>query len=156
MKPLPSVTAARKRAFLKILSEIPSIRGASRAVGLDHKQPYKWAEADPVFARKFENAKAAGVGKIEAEAMRRAAEGVERYVVQGGRVVMDPNDPKKPLTIREFSDNLMNTLLKAHGGPEYREKSSVELTGENGGPVKSVTMTLEEFKKTAKAIAEDI
>jgi hypothetical protein len=48
----------------------------------------------------------------------RAIEGVEEYVVSGGRVVMHPVTGL-PLTQRKPSDVLALALLKAHRAPKF-------------------------------------
>ena len=57
------------------------------------------------------------VDDLEAEAWRRAKEGVEKPVFQGGKQVG---------VIREYSDTLMATLLKAHRPEKYRENFKIE------------------------------
>jgi hypothetical protein len=59
----------------------------------------------------------------EAEAWRRAVEGVERPIVSGGKVVT---------TVREYSDALLIFLLKGRRPAKY---ARFEVTGAGGGPV---------------------
>lgn len=123
---LKSFTAARKAAVLEHLRQIPSIRSAARAVGVSHSTILLWARQDSVFAAKMDAAIAAGIGRLEGAAFSRAIDGVERYVVSQGTVVRD--DHGQPLKVREYSDALAIRLLQAHGGPAYRDKSSVDLS----------------------------
>ncbi|MGH7056864.1 MAG: hypothetical protein ACREFZ_03135 [Acetobacteraceae bacterium] len=62
------------------------------------------------------------VDALEAEARRRALEGVATAVVYGGRVVLD--NAGAPLTIRRYSDALLTLLLRAHRPEKYRLRDS--------------------------------
>lgn len=122
---LKSVTAARKVAVLEHLRQIPSIRSAARAAGVSHSIILRWAQIDAVFSAKMESAIAAGVGRLEDAAFSRAIDGVEEPVIAFGNVVRDGNG--NVVMLRKYSDTLALRLLQAHGGPAYRDKSSVDL-----------------------------
>jgi len=62
-------------------------------------------------------------------------EGTEKAVVSMGRAV-DVNGA--PLVEREYSDMLLINLLRARD-PRFRQKSQVELTGADGGPMQTQT-----------------
>ena len=68
-----------------------------------------------------------GLDALEDEAMRRAKDGVARFVVSGGKVVMHP-ETGEPLTKRVFSDTLAMFLLKARRPERYRKRSAAGLT----------------------------
>jgi hypothetical protein len=61
-----------------------------------------------------------GADALEDEANRRAREGVERPVYQGGKFVG---------AIREFSDTLLIFLLKGLKPEKFRENSHIEHSG---------------------------
>lgn len=128
-----SLTAARKAAVLKCLRSNPSTRSAARTVGLHHSTIQYWVDTDAAFARKVDDARLAGVGRLEGAVFSRAIDGVERCVVSQGKIVRDEDG--SPLKIREYSDALAARLLQAHGGPAYRDKSSVEISGDGGAPL---------------------
>jgi hypothetical protein len=67
----------------------------------------------------------AGVDRLEDEAHRRAARGVEKPVYQGGVMVG---------TITEYSDTLMTVMLKGKRPSRYNTERH-ELVGANGGPI---------------------
>lgn len=120
-----SLTAARKRAVLAFLRKTPTIRGAAQAAGLANSTIHRWARQDSVFAAKMEEAIAVGVGHLENAVFNRAINGVETPLVYAGKIVKDEHG--NALTVRKYSDALAVKLLQAHGGPAYRDKSSVNL-----------------------------
>lgn len=71
---------------------------------------------------------------LEAEARRRAVEGIEKGIYYKGTLVD---------TERQYSDTLLTTLLKAKRPDEFAERK--QITGANGGPltvlVRSFTTT---------------
>lgn len=71
----------------------------------------------------YEEARGRGHERIRQEIQRRAIDGVDEPVYQGGEQVG---------VIRRYSDRLLLALAKAQL-PEYRDR--VELTGADGGPV---------------------
>lgn len=73
---------------------------------------------------------------LEAEAWRRAVEGVEEPVYQGGKEVG---------RIQRYSDTLMVLLLKGHKPQKFRERISSEVSGPNGGPIPIHNLTDEEL-----------
>ncbi|HQT38379.1 MAG TPA: hypothetical protein PK231_03065 [Acidocella sp.] len=126
------MTASKKRAVLEALRQFPSLRAAARAARMNHTSVYHWLKTDPVFKRRYEDAIAEGVGRLEQACMQRAIDGTDSYVVSQGRVVMYDG---KPLIEKKFSDTLAIKLLNAHGGEIYRDKQSVELATKDGQPL---------------------
>jgi hypothetical protein len=114
---------------------------------------FSWREADPAFAKLWDEAERVGVSAMEDEAKRRAFEGVNEpltyqgqitYVLEPaldedglpimdaqGRVVMVPvkDDQGRPvpLTVKKYSDGLVSLLLKAHAPEKYRERSEIKV-----------------------------
>ncbi|WP_254240927.1 terminase [Achromobacter insolitus] len=81
--------------------------------------------ADEEFAKAWDQAIRIATLGLEDEARRRAQEGVDEPVFYLG---------SQCGTVRKYSDTLLIFLLKAHDH-KYREKTGLELTGANGGPV---------------------
>src|SRR5574340_1822997 len=94
--------------FLEILAVTGNVSRAAAAAGISRGTLYAERERDSEFAAGWLEAIEAATDALEAEARRRAVEGVEITVVQGGRLVHD--DAGKPVTIRRYSDNLMALL----------------------------------------------
>lgn len=83
-----------------------------------------WIEADEEFAKRVEDAYEQGTDVLEKEAQRRAQEGVQRPIFQGGVQV-----GKETV----YSDKLMEVLLTGRR-PAYRKGSKTE-EGQNLGVV---------------------
>jgi hypothetical protein len=116
---LPTFSQARRRAFLAALAECGVVQTACARTGVNRATVYRWRETDAAFAAQFDEASAQAADHIEAEARRRAVDGVDRPVFYRG---------EQCGTVREYSDNLLALLLKAKK-PEYRDSSRLELSG---------------------------
>ena len=110
---------ARAR-FLKILASSGNVSLAAHTAKISRGSLYHWRERDKGFAAAWLEAIEVATDALEAEARRRAIEGVETAIVHGGRMVRD--DAGNPLTIRRYSDTLLALLLRAHRPEKYRDK----------------------------------
>ena len=106
--------------FLEILSDTSNVSEACRSVGIGRTTAYEHYHAEPDFAAAWDEAVETGTDALELEARRRAKDGIEKPVYQGGELVG---------TVREYSDTLMIVLLKAHRPEKFRERSQVDLSG---------------------------
>ena len=123
------VTPEKKIAFCAALAASGgSVTRACEAVDVARLTAYRWRDADPEFAKAWDEAKAAGLDALEDEALRRAFEGYDKPVVHQG-VITD--------TVREYSDTLAIFLLKGGKPSKYRDNVRQEITGPNGGPVQT-------------------
>lgn len=113
-------------AFLAHLAETGILSDAAAAAGVDRSNVFRRRQDDPEFAQAVEQAIDMAADKLEAEARRRALEGVEEPVYQGGQLVG---------TKRVYSDALLALLLKGRRKKVFAER--VEQTGADGGPIKS-------------------
>jgi hypothetical protein len=123
------VTLHLKKKVLEALAKTGVITYAARKAGVARQTVYAWCADDPDFKAAFDEALVASTELLEAEAYRRAHDGVLKPVFQGGQRVG---------SIREYSDTLLIFLLKARKPETYRERLDVRqrLTGEDGGPVR--------------------
>ncbi len=119
-------TAHLKAAFLTAFARYGNVMRACQESGAIRRRVYDWRSTDERFGADFESARAEAVEHLENEAYRRAVEGVAEPVYQGGGQVG---------TVTKFSDSLLTLLLKANAPDKYRERSSVEHTGKDGGPI---------------------
>ncbi|NJK43953.1 MAG: terminase [Pleurocapsa sp. SU_196_0] len=110
-----------KALFLKTLATTASVSAASKAAKIDRKTAYEWRQKDAPFAEAWDDALETSISSLETEARRRALKGTSKPVYQGGELVG---------SIQEYSDTLMIFLLKAHRPNVYRERVSVEHSGE--------------------------
>lgn len=124
-------TPAWESAFLAALEETGVISKAAEAAQIGRKAVWTRRKNNPGFAKEFDDALRAGALLLEAEAIRRAQDGVVRmkFNPKSGKPYIDPRTitPECPEGLpymeHEYSDTLMAILLKRHF-PEYREPKS--------------------------------
>lgn len=114
------ISHAKKRAFLAAYSQVANIGKAAIVADCARYSHYLWLRDDPGYAEAFRKAKELACDSLEDEAVRRAHEGIDKPVYQGG---------KKVGVVREYSDTLLIFLLKGAMPDKYRERISQEITG---------------------------
>lgn len=141
--------------FLEHLRTSCNVAGSCRAVGISSAAVYALRDKDADFAAAWDDALEDAYDYLEAEARRRAFEGVEEPVVYQGQLTpvwernsdgtfvkdddgnltqeLNPDGSPKYLTVRKYSDGLAQFLLKGYRRRKFGEK--LELTGKDGGPV---------------------
>lgn len=149
-----------KPAFLAALRNMPVIRHACDAVSINRSTAWRAREADPAFAKEWDEAMADGVDAAEAAAFKRGVEGFEEPVVDKGRLayryerytvthehaetgeaveeekwrmVLDEHGQPIPLTVRKHSDALLALVLKGRRKEVYADRT--ELAGVDGQPL---------------------
>ena len=95
--------------------------------GLGRSTAYDRRQNDPGFASAWDAALERGLDALEDEAMRRAKDGVARFVVSSGKVVTHP-ETGEPLVEYAYSDGLTMFLLKARRPERYKDRSAVDVT----------------------------
>lgn len=106
------LTPHARMRFLAEIREHGNVSRAARVIGISRRTAYSVRETDSEFRDDWDEARAEGLDKLEAEARRRAEQGVLKPVYQKGRHVG---------VVREYSDTLMSLLLKANLPQKYRE-----------------------------------
>ena len=120
-----SATAKKRRErFIASLTATANVVKSCEIAHLDRKTAYNWRNAHPDFLEAWDEALDLGNNILEDEALRRAVEGTEKPVYQGGRCVG---------TVREYSDTLLIFLLKGRRPEKYGDRVRQELTGAGGG-----------------------
>lgn len=114
-----------QRRFLLCFEACDSITQAARWCKITRENHYLWLDSDEEYRKAFEIAQPRAWRAMEDEAVRRAHQGIKKAVRYKGKVVGFDT---------EYSDTLMNTLLKRD--PKFRERWSGELTGKDGQPLK--------------------
>src|SRR5215470_1081936 len=115
--PLPyglKATDENKEIVLAMLADGATYAAAAAAVGAHRRTVMKWRDSDEEFTQRWNDAVEEGVDRLEAEAIRRARDGVKRPVFYMGQVVG---------YIHEYSDTLLKFLLEAKRPAVYRARN---------------------------------
>lgn len=134
MKGRTERTEENAKKFLQLLSNSANVTGSAAAAGLTRSMLYEWRDADPEFAKRWDEAVERGNDALEDEAVRRGRDGYEKPVFQQGREVG---------RIREYSDTLLIFMLKGRRPDKFRDNVRTEITGH---------VTLEQLITQATAI----
>lgn len=121
--------AIKKRKFLAAVAEVGNITEAARLAEIDRCDHYRWLKRDPKYPAMFEEAMDQAADLMEAEARRRAVQGVDEPVFYKGAECG---------TIRRYSDTLLMFLLKGARPEKFRDNVKQEITGEGGAPLNVV------------------
>lgn len=114
----PKITHPKKRAMLAAIEETACIVKAAVIAEVPRRTHYQWHKDDPQYRAAVAVAVERGADVLEAEARRRALEGVEEpvgwYQGTAGGVVT------------KYSDTLLIFLLKAARPEKFRDNLRVE------------------------------
>jgi hypothetical protein len=133
----------KKRAFLAAMANTANVLRAAEIAGIDRDNHYLWLKKDPAYAAAFEIAWQRGTDALEAEAVRRAYEGVTKPIFRAGKraidVVQNPDGSLKrdelgkpigiPAAVREYSDTLLIFLLKGRNPAVFGDRTGLEHSG---------------------------
>ena len=138
-------TPEKDEAFVEALRLGASIAKAARAAGYSRASIYEWRQADEAFRAAWEEALEEGTDRLEDEAFRRAHDGVPKAVFyKGDRIA----------TVQEYSDTLTIFLLKARRPEKFKERTTTEHTGQEGGAIKDKLSVYELGRSVAFMLAE--
>lgn len=130
---------ARER-FLAVLIETGNVSEAARAVNVSRNAVYLLKERDVGFAKLWDEAVETSIDALELEARRRALHGYEKPVWYKGEQVG---------TMTEYSDRLIELLLKAHRPNKFRER--VELSqGQSSGEAEQMRELIQAARNDPK------
>jgi len=128
----------KQRAFLAAYAQTGNITRAAALAKVARSRHYEWMD-DPDYAAAFAAAGEEASDHLEAEARRRAVEGIEEPVVYQGELAMKIDSIGRrtahPLTIRRYSDVLLIFLLKGMRPDKFRDNWRGEITGPGGAPL---------------------
>lgn len=126
--------------FFAKFSERGNITEACKASGIARCTVYEYRDGKvpegvdgAAWKARFAEALEESMDRLEAEAYRRAVEGVEEPLI--GRVAKDQDGVIT--TVRKYSDGLLTLLLKAHRPDKFKDRVANELTGKDGGPIQT-------------------
>lgn len=115
-----------KETFLACLRLDANVSLACDKAEISRQGAYLWREKDPEFARAWDDAVERSNDVIRRAIFQRAVEGWEEPLVSMGKALVDEDG--KPLTIRKYSDSLLQFLAKSRM-LEFRDKQQVEMSG---------------------------
>jgi hypothetical protein len=101
--------------FLEAFAECGIIRSAAKAAGIARQTVYDWKNNDPAFAARYEVAEADANDVLREEIRRRAVDGWDEPVYQGGDLVG---------TIRRYDSGLLKFIAQSRM-PEFRDRLDV-------------------------------
>jgi hypothetical protein len=110
-----------RTTFLGALEVSGNISAAARRAGVGRATAYRHRQAEPEFRSGWDEALEVATDALEDEARRRAVEGWEEPVFQGGQEVG---------RIRKYDSTLLIFLLKAHRPEVYRDNAAVQHSGD--------------------------
>lgn len=146
-----------QNAFLAALADTGNISRSAIAAGIKRGLHYKWLEEDEegTYLARVNEALDTAADELEAEARRRAIEGLRRYKFDRAGQPLQHPETNEPYYELEYSDPLLIFLLKGAKPSTYRERH--EVTGAGGGPVQVETVDLSKLStETLLKIREEL
>jgi hypothetical protein len=144
MRTAQQIAAGKRDLFFAQLAEHGQITRAATEAGIDRSEAYKTRDSNPEFAERWFTALERYVDGLEEAARKRAVDGTDKGVYHQGVLMA---------TEKQYSDSLLALMLKAKRPREYGDKSKVELTGADGGPVAIEETPTQIARKIAFALA---
>jgi len=129
-----------QRAFLGAYAKSGLVGLAAEAADVDRGLHARWLKSSAAYRAAFEPAHERAIETMEAEARRRAVEGVQETVYYEGM---------KCGTRQRYSDNLLMFLLKAARPERYAERSLVAVV-----PPGEIARRFPELSRTGRAAAQ--
>ena len=123
-------TPEKRQKFLDALAQTCNITRACEISGIGRASIYEWRNENQDFAKGWKSALDMGADMLEDEAVRRAKDGVEKPIYQGGKLVGH---------VQEYSDTLLIFLLKGARPEKYRDRVQQELSGPGGQTIQLIT-----------------
>lgn len=126
-------------AFFRVFGLSGNVRLACFACNRSRAMVYRMRKEDKEFGERWELALENVRDRLHEEYVRRAVEGVERYVLASGKVVLDSEG--NPMVERVYSDYLLDRLGKAHIPELFRESYNLNVSKEKVKVVNGVDIT---------------
>ena len=119
------LTKEQLTRFITHLRASANVTASARAIGASRRTLYNWRDRDEQFAAEWADALEEATDALEAEARRRAVEGVEEYVTCKDGLVRD--EKGNPVMQRRYSDGLLIRQLQAYRPERYRDRATVDV-----------------------------
>lgn len=135
-------------SFLKAFRIAKTINGTCDLAGFNRLTHYRWCKESDFYRAAYHEVKEAAADDLEEAATGRAIDGVRTIkFTKTGTPVRDPRKHDAAGKVKPewehdpwyyestYSDRLLELLLKAKKPDEYRERSSIEMSGAGGGAI---------------------
>jgi hypothetical protein len=133
-------TPHQKKRFLEHFAEFGNVSTAAKLAGIDRTTVYFWQEIDDEFAEGFRQADLKATEVLEAEARRRAVEGVTSETPVRGR----NGELLDTIVETKYSDTLLIFLLKARSPEKYRDRHDITSGGQPIQPAYDLDLVIEQ------------
>lgn len=136
----------KRKLFLKFLAETGQVKKAAEKVGLRVQTLRTYYHKDPKFAEEWDRIQDTVSHLLESEAVRRGVEGTLKDIYHKGAVVGQE---------RQYSDKLLEILLKANNREKFGDTKKVQIEGGFGIAVVPATSKNEdEWARQAAELTE--
>jgi hypothetical protein len=115
-----ALRSPRQRAFCISLSRYGTITHACIEARVSYDDVFAWREKNVDFKRAWDQSMEISVDVLEIAAKQRALHGVQRPMVSGGKIVLGIDG--KPIMLTDYSDRLMELILKGRRPDVFRER----------------------------------
>jgi hypothetical protein len=178
--PAEVLLRVQQDAFIEAFEKTALIEHACRAARIPEATVRRWRKEDPDFAERYEDAIRYSLERIEAEALRRAVDGVDEPIVHRGQIAIETeyvidsngelklddngmpitkpvieNGRPKYATVKKYSDMLLAKALEAKVAA-YQRAQKVELSGPDGGPMELATSKIDVARRIAFALKQGL
>ena len=134
---IPTRTLTPIDHFLVALAQTGNASVACRASMVPRRQVNSMRQTDPEFAFAFQEAMDEAADMLEAEAWRRALEGVAEPFVRSGKPVFDPTTGEA-ITVRRYSDALLMLLLRGSKPGKYATRPAMFARDDSAQIIKEI------------------
>lgn len=150
---LAELTNPKQRAFLAAFANTGNVTLAAECAEISRRSHQLWLKeegpAGDLYRAAFAEAKDEAADRLEAEARRRAVEGVTRTK----QIYFHNGQEVDRIEETVYSDALLIFLLKGVRPETYRERSEVQHTGRGGGPIEIEAKLDHEIKQLMAELA---
>jgi hypothetical protein len=127
----------RQELFLSELAKTGNLSLACHASEMTRRQVGALRKVDEDFGQAYLEAMDDAVDRLEAEAWRRALDGIEQKLFQAGKLVVDP-ETNQPIILRRYSDPLLVMLLKGSRPDKYHARGAAAFPLDAAGLIKEI------------------
>lgn len=139
-------TPELKALFLQVLGDTCSPKAAASTVGVSRQTCYYHRDNDLEFRAEWDKRIERALDTVLEESYRRAVVGIDEPVVFQGQIskTLDADGNERPLTIRKYSDRLLEVLMKWRYGDKLADRLRVRVEDTGLSPEALLAMPSDE------------